>query len=610
MSQYAGYDYREFSEESGGGGGVSFGGNSNLDMRNHRILNLPVPIDEREPTTLKYVTHKLGVTKSGPKGDKGDQGIQGLKGDQGIQGLKGDKGDQGPKGDKGDQGIQGPKGDKGDQGVQGPKGDKGDQGIQGSKGDQGIQGLKGDQGIQGPKGDKGDQGPPGPSGSSSFSVTNDLNMNDHKKTNLASPVSGNDAVNRGWIESNYETRQDILGGFRMSGPLVMDNTYISVSRAPTQDGDVTNKKYVDDTFFKKGESLDLGNNRITLLGDPVDNKDAVNKSWVQSNAPGLKQATADSRYVQQSNPNITAELDMTNHKITKLADPTLLTDAANKRYVDSNAGINQATADGLCLQKGGGTLTGELDMGNNKITNVGSPASDSDVTTKKWTVDLLSTLRLHKQIFKLKGNPASHSFGSDDTIILSTVYRKVGNNVQLVINLKRDLPNGFYPYDMDITRTGNTPKGVDVLLYGECGGACYNEIRIILADQYFDVLALNETRLDKNISNQDMFIQNYDLISADRSRSGGCVCLYVKNSINYLNRNDLIGENLEAICIEIFKPSSASFIVGTIYRPPSAFVDSFSNIEQLFKLIDDENKEFYLLGDLNVNMPEHFKQQH
>ena len=63
-----------------------------------------------------------------------------------------------------------------------------------------------------------------------------------------------------------------------------------------------------------------------------------------------------------------------------------------------------------------------------------------------------------------------------------------------------------------------------------------------------------------------------------------------------------MGDNLEAICIEIFKPSSASIIVGTIYRPPSAFVDCFSNIEQLFKLIDDENKEFYLLGDLNANM--------
>ena len=119
----------------------------------------------------------------GLKGDQGDQGIQGLKGDkgdQGIQGLKGDsiKGDQGIQGLKGDQGIQGLKGDKGDQGIQGIQGVKGDsikgdqgiQGIQGVKGDQGIQGIqgvkgdsiKGDQGIQGLKGDQGIQGIQGP----------------------------------------------------------------------------------------------------------------------------------------------------------------------------------------------------------------------------------------------------------------------------------------------------------------------------------------------------------------------------------------------------------------------------------------------------------------
>ena len=257
--------------------------------------------------------------------------------------------------------------------------------------------------------------------------------------------------------------------------------------APTNDLDASTKKYVDDevnsrltraqadlSYFKKGESLDLGNNRITLLGDPIDDKDATNKEWVRKNAPGLRQATADSRYVRQSNPDITAELDMTNHKIIELADPTLLTDATNKRYVDSNAGINQATADGLYLQKSGGTLTGELNMGDNKITNVESPTNNSDVTTKKWVVDLLSTLRLHNQLFELTGNPASHSFYVDDRIVLSTVYRKVGNDVQLVINLKNDLPNGFYAYDMDITRTGNITRGVDILLYGECGGSGFN----------------------------------------------------------------------------------------------------------------------------------------
>ena len=128
------------------------------------------------------------------------------------------------------------------------------------------------------------------------------------------------------------------------------------------------------------------------------------------------------------------------------------------------------------------------------------------------------------------------------------------------------------------------------------------EIRVILAEKCLDILALNETRLNNNITNQDMFIHNYDLIRADRSRTGGGVCLYIRNTINYFERKDLNRDNLEAVCIEVNKPSSASFIVGTIYRPPGASVDSFANIEQLIKLIDDENKEFYMLGDLNANM--------
>ena len=120
--------------------------------------------------------------------------------------------------------------------------------------------------------------------------------------------------------------------------------------------------------------------------------------------------------------------------------------------------------------------------------------------------------------------------------------------------------------------------------------------RILLADQCLDVLALNETRLDDNISNEDMYIDSYDLIRFDRSGKGRGVCMYVKKAYSFLERNDLMRENLEASFVEIYKPSSASFVVGTIYRPPSASVDSFSAIEQLVKQIDDENKEFYLLN--------------
>ena len=47
---------------------------------------------------------------------------------------------EGPKGEKGDPGVQGPKGDKGDPGMPGPKGDKGDNGDPGR--DAGVGAVK------------------------------------------------------------------------------------------------------------------------------------------------------------------------------------------------------------------------------------------------------------------------------------------------------------------------------------------------------------------------------------------------------------------------------------------------------------------------------------
>jgi hypothetical protein len=43
-------------------------------------------------------------------------------------------------------------------------------------------------------------------------------------------------------------------------------------------------------------------------------------------------------------------------------------------------------------------------------------------------------------------------------------------------------------------------------------------------------------------------------------------------------------------------------LVTTVYRPPSASSEFFDHFEQLIKAIDNENKEMYILGDLNCDM--------
>mgnify|MGYP002803374739 FL=1 len=129
-----------------------------------------------------------------------------------------------------------------------------------------------------------------------------------------------------------------------------------------------------------------------------------------------------------------------------------------------------------------------------------------------------------------------------------------------------------------------------------------DEIRYSMFKKNIDLIALNETRLDSNISDGVVHLNDYDIRRNDRSRNRGGVCIYLRSSMNYRIRNDLISTDLEAVCIEICKPHSKPFLVTTIYRPPNASADFFSSFENLIKAIDDENKEFYILGDLNCDM--------
>ena len=80
------------------------------------------------------------------------------------------------------------------------------------------------------------------------------------------------------------------------------------------------------------------------------------------------------------------------------------------------------------------------------------------------------------------------------------------------------------------------------------------------------------------------------------------MCIYLRSSINYKLRHDLVLTELGAVCLEIVKPHSKPFLVTTVYRPPNASADFFEHFENLIKAIDDENKEFYILGDLKCDM--------
>ena len=66
-----------------------------------------------------------------------------------------------------------------------------------------------------------------------------------------------------------------------------------------------------------------------------------------------------------------------------------------------------------------------------------------------------------------------------------------------------------------------------------------------------------------------------------------------------MTRNE---ELLILVCIEVTKPNSRPFIVSSIYKPPSAPVEIFDSIGRIIGQIDNEDKETYIVGDLNYNL--------
>ena len=319
------------SETFGGGGSAKFDGNSDLDLKGHKITNLGHPVQEGNACNLKFVNKELGATKQGPKGDqadigkmdpagrqgvKGDQGDQGPRGPQGLRGERGSKGEKGKKGDKGVRGDKGPKGEKGDQGPKGDsssagqkgdkgnKGDPGPRGPKGEKGDPGKIGLTGPNGSPGARGPKGDQGPKG----------------DHGLTGKQG-LCGNPGPQG---PSRFQGPKGDKGDQGDQGPTGATGP----KGAKGDKGDPA-------TLSALGSNLNMGGHIIKNLGSPTEGKDAVSKKWVEDNSSGLTQASGDACYILRGGDHMSGGLAMSNHEITGLADPTGPTDAANKQWVES-----------------------------------------------------------------------------------------------------------------------------------------------------------------------------------------------------------------------------------------------------------------------------------
>jgi hypothetical protein len=148
---------------------------------------------------------------------------------------------------------------------------------------------------------------------------------------------------------------------------------------------------------------------ITGLSAPVNGSDAATKTYVDTaisglidSAPGTLDTLNELAAALGDDPNFAASVTtslagklataggtmsgaiaMGTNKITGLGDPTSAQDAATKTYVDTQRDTRLATA--------GGTMSGNINMANHYVTNLPSPVNNGDATSKSYVDGILGS---------------------------------------------------------------------------------------------------------------------------------------------------------------------------------------------------------------------------
>ena len=109
----------------------------------------------------------------------------------------------------------------------------------------------------------------------------------------------------------------------------------------------------------------------------------------------LTQPEGDAQYLRLNGGNApTANLSWGGNRLTSLGDAQADGDAANRGQVLAADAAHVAAANPhvLYLLLSGGQMSGELDLGNFKITSVGAPTVNSDAATKQYVDDEIGGL--------------------------------------------------------------------------------------------------------------------------------------------------------------------------------------------------------------------------
>ena len=274
-----------------------------------------------------------------------------------------------------------------------------------------------------------------------YNTKGDIDMGDQFTVyNVKTPIDDSHIVDKKYVDEmdNLKSAFSLKsGGYEAKGAIFMKKHKLGGLQEPTQDGEATTKKYVDDLVSNHfidendniafGRDVDMEGNKIFSLPEPEQDSDPTTKKYVDD----LQNQYIDKR----GNIKFGRNINLENKRIFALKDPKKDYEATNKKYVDDSitkrlqeekdkflpqdpatkeyvdeaikglaGGDILVSKEGVFIKANGHyRATAPLDIDNHKMENLREPLEDGDAVNKKYVDGIVEDLTLKQGLIRENG---------------------------------------------------------------------------------------------------------------------------------------------------------------------------------------------------------------
>ena len=229
-----------------------------------------------------------------------------------------------------------------------------------------------------------------------------VDMEGNQILGLPEPATDQEPATKKYVDDLQTQNVDEKGNIKFERSINLDRNRIFSMKEPTKPSEGANKKYVDDTINKR-----LQEEKDNFLPQDPATKEYVDEA-IKQVAGGDILVSKEGVFIKANGHyRATAPLDIDNHKMENLPDPVDDKDAVNKKYID---GIveNLTLKQGLIRENGGFNLVDSyINMNFHNIRNVGLPKDESDAVPRRFVDSMIK--EVEEKINKRKQLIAVHA---------------------------------------------------------------------------------------------------------------------------------------------------------------------------------------------------------